>query len=79
MHVKTYHQKRTDNYDFNLEVVAALKESGTGSKKKIYICFVEGLFIYTLTICFPLGFHLQDSLCLAHRENMELSTLASRG
>ncbi|EOB06566.1 Alpha-2-macroglobulin-like protein 1, partial [Anas platyrhynchos] len=30
VHVKTYHQKRTDNYDFNLEVVAALKESGTG-------------------------------------------------
>ncbi|KAI6079815.1 Alpha-2-macroglobulin-like protein 1 [Aix galericulata] len=30
VHIKTYHQKRTDNYDFNLEVVAALKESGTG-------------------------------------------------
>ncbi|XP_035168726.1 alpha-2-macroglobulin-like protein 1 [Oxyura jamaicensis] len=30
VHVKTYHQKRTDNYDFNLEAVAALKESGTG-------------------------------------------------
>lgn len=34
MHIKTYHQKRTDNYDFNLEAVAALKESGTGSKNK---------------------------------------------
>ncbi|KAM6093515.1 alpha-2-macroglobulin-like protein 1 [Chlamydotis macqueenii] len=28
--IKFYHQKRGDNYDFNLEAVAFLKESGTG-------------------------------------------------
>ncbi|KAM6438234.1 alpha-2-macroglobulin-like protein 1 [Rhynochetos jubatus] len=28
--IKIYHQKRGDNYDFNLEAVAFLKESGTG-------------------------------------------------
>ncbi|NXD67624.1 A2ML1 protein, partial [Eolophus roseicapillus] len=28
--IKIYHQKRDDSYDFNLEVVAFLKESGTG-------------------------------------------------
>ncbi|KFQ74132.1 Alpha-2-macroglobulin-like 1, partial [Phaethon lepturus] len=30
VNIKFYHQKRGDNYDFNLEAVAFLKESGTG-------------------------------------------------
>ncbi|NXL53139.1 A2ML1 protein, partial [Podilymbus podiceps] len=30
VNIKFYHQKRSDNYDFNLEAVAFLKESGTG-------------------------------------------------
>ncbi|NWH48381.1 A2ML1 protein, partial [Fregata magnificens] len=30
VNIKIYHQKRGDNYDFNLEAVAFLKESGTG-------------------------------------------------
>ncbi|NXN54245.1 A2ML1 protein, partial [Rynchops niger] len=30
VNLKIYHQKRGDNYDFNLEAVAVLKESGTG-------------------------------------------------
>ncbi|NXJ96509.1 A2ML1 protein, partial [Corythaixoides concolor] len=30
VNVKIYHQKRSDNHDFNLEAVAFLKESGTG-------------------------------------------------
>ncbi|KAM9030221.1 alpha-2-macroglobulin-like protein 1 isoform 1-T1 [Ara ararauna] len=30
VNIKIYHQKRDDSYDFNLEVVAFLKESGTG-------------------------------------------------
>ncbi|KFV53492.1 Alpha-2-macroglobulin-like 1, partial [Gavia stellata] len=30
VNIKNYHQKRRDNYDFNLEAVAFLKESGTG-------------------------------------------------
>ncbi|KAM6292658.1 alpha-2-macroglobulin-like protein 1 [Porphyrio hochstetteri] len=30
VNVKIYHQKRSDSYDFNLEAVAFLKESGTG-------------------------------------------------
>ncbi|XP_053925178.1 alpha-2-macroglobulin-like protein 1 isoform X2 [Cuculus canorus] len=30
VNIKFYHQKRADNYDFNLEAVAFLKESGTG-------------------------------------------------
>ncbi|KAK0680133.1 A2ML1 protein, partial [Pygoscelis papua] len=30
VNIKIYHQKRDDNYDFNLEAVAFLKESGTG-------------------------------------------------
>ncbi|KFP58455.1 Alpha-2-macroglobulin-like 1, partial [Cariama cristata] len=30
VNVKIYHQKRGNNYDFNLEAVAFLKESGTG-------------------------------------------------
>ncbi|NWH24600.1 A2ML1 protein, partial [Grus americana] len=30
VNIKIYHQKRSDNYDFNLEAVAFLKESGTG-------------------------------------------------
>ncbi|XP_074966627.1 alpha-2-macroglobulin-like protein 1 isoform X1 [Phalacrocorax aristotelis] len=30
VNTKIYHQKRSDNYDFNLEAVAFLKESGTG-------------------------------------------------
>jgi len=32
VNIKIYHQKRGDNYDFNLEAVAFLKEGGTGSK-----------------------------------------------
>ncbi|NXG74952.1 A2ML1 protein, partial [Baryphthengus martii] len=31
VNIKVYHQKRGDSYDFNLEAVAFLKESGTGS------------------------------------------------
>ncbi|NXW61913.1 A2ML1 protein, partial [Eurystomus gularis] len=30
VNIKVYHQKRSDNYDFNLEALAFLKESGTG-------------------------------------------------
>ncbi|NWQ77754.1 A2ML1 protein, partial [Columbina picui] len=30
VNIQIYHQKRGDNYDFNLEAVAFLKESGTG-------------------------------------------------
>ncbi|XP_056197790.1 alpha-2-macroglobulin-like protein 1 isoform X4 [Falco biarmicus] len=30
VNIKNYHQKRGDSYDFNLEAVAFLKESGTG-------------------------------------------------
>ncbi|NXT78645.1 A2ML1 protein, partial [Zapornia atra] len=30
VNIKIYHQKRSDSYDFNLEAVAFLKESGTG-------------------------------------------------
>ncbi|NXW87673.1 A2ML1 protein, partial [Alopecoenas beccarii] len=30
VNIQSYHQKRGDNYDFNLEAVAFLKESGTG-------------------------------------------------
>ncbi|NWY63126.1 A2ML1 protein, partial [Chionis minor] len=30
VNIKVYHQKHSDNYDFNLEAVAFLKESGTG-------------------------------------------------
>nr|XP_009936177.1 PREDICTED: alpha-2-macroglobulin-like protein 1 [Opisthocomus hoazin] len=30
VNIKIYHQKRGDNYDFNLEAVAFLKEGGTG-------------------------------------------------
>ncbi|NXO51473.1 A2ML1 protein, partial [Aramus guarauna] len=30
VNIKIYHQKRSDNYDFNLEALAFLKESGTG-------------------------------------------------
>ncbi|KFV51025.1 Alpha-2-macroglobulin-like 1, partial [Tyto alba] len=30
VNIKIYHEKRDDNYDFNLEAVAFLKESGTG-------------------------------------------------
>ncbi|NXJ41881.1 A2ML1 protein, partial [Ciconia maguari] len=30
VNIKIYHQKRSDKYDFNLEAVAFLKESGTG-------------------------------------------------
>lgn len=36
VNIKIYHQKRDDSYDFNLEVVAFLKESGTGNKSRFY-------------------------------------------
>lgn len=51
MNTKIFHRKHGDNYDFNLEAEAFLKESGTGRKKKI-LHFVEKFLFYTYKMYF---------------------------
>lgn len=55
VNTKIFHRKHGDNYDFNLEAEAFLKESGTG-RKKLILHFVENLLFYGHEMCLSLVF-----------------------